>query len=161
MSNNRVIRSLVLGSLNTNRVRRTLLWAAAIVPGLLLGTGCSSKTNTIPTFPVTGKVDVKGEAPEGAFLVFHPKTPIADAPRPRANVGPDGSFDLSTFDAKDGAPAGEYAVTIEWYKLVKEGNDVKAGPNVIPRQYLSPETTPLKVTVKEGPNQLEPFKIVR
>jgi hypothetical protein len=51
----------------------------------------------------------------GAVVVFHPAAPAAgDVPRPTAHVGEDGTFELTTYVKGDGAPAGAYAITIEW-----------------------------------------------
>jgi hypothetical protein len=50
-------------------------------------------------------------------------------------------------------------VTVEWRKLVKQGSDVTAGPNVIPSAYAQPQSTPLKVTVGTAPNALDPIRI--
>jgi hypothetical protein len=119
--------------------------------------------------PAQGKVDVLGEVPAGAFLVFHPvgPTPVAKTPgsqeplKPSAQVKEDGSFALSTYESGDGAPAGDYAVTVEWYRLIREGNDAKAGPNVVPARYARPETTPLKVTITEGAAQLPPLSVAK
>jgi hypothetical protein len=108
-------------------------------------------------------VKFKGQPATGAFLVFHPVgQAVTGEERPTAKVQEDGSFVLTSHGAKsggEGAPAGEYAVTVQWYKLVTEGKDVKAGPNVIPAQYSKPETTPLKVAVEAKENQLRPFEI--
>jgi hypothetical protein len=123
--------------------------------------GCSGG-DTIPTYPVSGRVLVGGEPAAGAFVVFHPTgEAVPDQVRPTAQVQADGSFALATNDAADGAPAGEYAVTIEWYKLVQKGGEAQAGPNVVPPPYARPESTPIKVTIVENDNPLPPFQIVR
>jgi hypothetical protein len=74
-------------------------------------------------------------------------------------VGADGSFSLSTYDKDDGAPAGEYAVTIEWQKLVTKGQEAEVGPNVLPDRYGKPQTSPLKATVTDAPTDLPPLRL--
>src|SRR5262249_54854372 len=116
----------------------------------------------IPTYPVRGEVHVQGQVASGAFVVFHPlnaSNSNGEETRSTAQVGPDGKFQLTTFGDHDGAPEGDYAVTVEWYKLVGKGSEVQRGPNVVPAKYGKPETTPLRLTVRPGDNVLEPFQI--
>src|SRR5215472_1146311 len=94
-------------------VRRLLLLPILIV----CVPACGS--NRPPCYPVRGEVFVgKGKARKpaaGAVVVFHPTASAAgDVPRPTAHVGEDGTFELTTYVKGDGAPAGEYAITIEW-----------------------------------------------
>lgn len=96
----------------------------------------------------------------GAFVTLHPVTPRGDSvPAPRANVDRDGKLRISTFATGDGAPAGEYVVTVQWNRPVKAGGDVVSGPNVVPRKFASPSTSGLVVKVAEGPNQLAPIRL--
>ena len=94
-------------------------------------------------------------------MVFHPKGAAADAPRPTAQVNQNGNFELTTFAARDGAPAGEYAITVEWRKLIVKAGYADPGPNVLPPQYSAPQTTILQARVVEGPNELPQITIVR
>ncbi len=152
-------------------VRRGRRAAALIGCGGVLATaaafvGCSDADGAAksPVFPVKGTVRFEGEPAAGAFVVFHPRSaakPDAEAPRSTGKVQPDGTFELTTTSQADGAPAGEYAVTVQWTRLIRQGGDAVAGPNVIPSIYAKPETTPLKVTVKDAPNQLDPFNITK
>jgi hypothetical protein len=118
----------------------------------------------VPLYPVSGTVKVQGEPASGAFVVFHPKnlpSQGAEPIRPSAHVKTDGSFQLTSFDNGDGAPAGSYVVTVQWHKLIKDGGDVKAGPNVVPSDYSKADTTPLLVSVKESENKLDPIEITK
>ena len=127
--------------------------------------GCTKTKdpNRLPVFPVKGHLSVKGQAPVGAFVVLHPKNGAATAPngdvvRPRAVVNPDGSFAFGSYDALDGAPSGEYSVTVEWRRIVKlaDGSPV-LGPNVVPPKYARVETSPLAIRVAETSNELDPI----
>ena len=64
-----------------------------------------------------------------------------------------GRFTVSTYTKFDGAPAGEYAVTV-----VKTGKGYYDGEmpdkTQLPEKYATPTTTPLKVTIKEGANDV-------
>ena len=72
-------------------------------------------------------------------------------PRPRAEVGADGWFDVNMYGNKDGAPAGEYIVTVIW-----EG---EGGFDKLKGQYSDPTKSKLRASVKEGRNELPPFKL--
>lgn len=127
-----------------------------------LGAGCSQDDGHVPVFPVKGKVSVAGEVPEGALIVFYPVTPGGETElRPSAKVKPDGSFSLTTYDADDGAPSGEYTATIQWNKIIKSGKDFKAGPDLIPKTYAQRDSSVWKVKVAEAPNELEPLTITK
>lgn len=126
-------------------------WALAIA--LLTMVGCSeAPPDRTPVFPVKGSITFKGQPISGALVALHPQTPIAGTPNPRANVGKDGAFEVSTYVTADGAPEGEYVLTVLWYKPIKQGTDVISGPNVIPAKYANPNTSDLKVSVKPGDN---------
>jgi major membrane immunogen (membrane-anchored lipoprotein) len=133
------------------------------VPALLaavLVVGCSGGEGRVTVHPVKGKATVAGAVPEGALVVFYPAPGAAAKDlRPSGKVTKDGSFTLTTYDADDGAPAGDYTATIQWNKLIKQGGDYKAGPDVIPGAYGSPEKSTWKVKVASGPNELPPLDI--
>jgi hypothetical protein len=122
---------------------------------------CSGPDGHVPVYSVTGKVAVAGEVPVGALVVLYPaKTdPGAQELRPSGKVGTDGAFRLTTYDADDGAPAGEYTATLLWNKLVKKGQDYAAGPNLVPVEYATRETSSWKLTVDAKPNELLPLDI--
>ena len=122
----------------------------------LLAASCStpaSDPNQKPVFPVRGKVYHQDKPAEGAFVLFIPKNEPAEPkdPRPRATVEKDGSFALSTYGNRDGAPAGDYHVSITWPG--DEIDDRLAG------RYGDAKKPKLQATVKEGPNELPPFKL--
>src|SRR5689334_16053246 len=109
--------------------------------------------NRLPVFPVSGHLSVKAQPLAGPFLLLHPKSGTAtnakgEVVRPRAVVKPDGSFVFASYDADDGAPSGEYSLTVEWRKIVRspDGSPV-LGPNVIPPKYGRPEWTPVSIRV--------------
>ena len=103
-----------------------------------------------PTQPARGKVLFEGEPVAGAQLVLQSldKGPSADA-----ITGADGTFVLSTYTADDGAPAGEYAVTLVWRKPLYDASG-KPGKNLLPARYARKDTSPLKVVIKSGKNDL-------
>jgi hypothetical protein len=142
--------------------KQTALVLIAALSLAAAGCGSAQNQNQLPVFPASGKITFKGAAPDGAYLALHSKT-NAKAPNgqeviPTAQVRSDGTFDLSSYAAKDGAPAGEYKVTIEWHKTVKSaGGEPTLGPNLLPPQYSKTETSPLTVAIAQGPNELNPI----
>jgi hypothetical protein len=127
---------------------------------VLVFAGCSGETR-VPVYPVKGKVSFKGEAPTGAQVVLHPvdrATPSDVAPV--GTVKADGTFAITAYEPGDGAPPGEYVATIEWFKLIDKGEGAGGrGPNVIPKEYASPTTSPIRVSVKTSATQIPPIEI--
>jgi hypothetical protein len=135
-------------------------WLAALAGLVSLASSCSKSGDLPPVYPVRGTLAYNGEAVPGAFVVLHPlSAPGIKNARPSARVAPDGTFRVGTFSAADGAPAGEYIVTVEWHKLVISGRDAVAGPNVLPARYSSPKTSDLRIKVVDGTNELPPLQL--
>lgn len=137
-----------------------LLFFASAFAGLV-GCGSGQDPNRLPTFPASGQISFQGKPVPGAFIVLHPKGANSsdEVVRPRAQVKDDGTFELTSYETGDGAPAGDYVLTVQWHKFVKHGNDVAPGPNVLPRIYASPDKSPVTVKIAEGPNQLAPIVV--
>ena len=71
-----------------------------------------------------------------------------------------GRFELTTYDARDGAPAGQYAITVELRQPQQRGEEmVRDGPNVLPPKYADASRSPLRYTVVEGRNEVPPLVI--
>lgn len=112
-----------------------------------------------PVYPVQGVARAGTTPLVGAQIRLFPRGHVLpDDAVPTATVAADGSFTLGTFRKGDGAPAGEYVATVQWYRVAKDGS---VGGNALPKQYASPATSPLTVTVQEGANQLPPFTFKR
>jgi hypothetical protein len=146
-------------ALRTWTSRRAALAAFATFTLAAVGCGGKAEAERVPVYPVEGAITFRGQPMPGAFIVLHPMTPNEKAPAPRAEVTKEGALRVSTYNAGDGAPEGEYVLTIQWNKLVKNGNDVVAGPNVIPPKYSKPETSGIVVQVAAAPNTLQPIKL--
>lgn len=123
---------------------------------LLLLSGCGKRLK--PAYPVSGKVFVGADKKPatGAFVVFHPvKTDDGDVVRPMAEVDDEGRFALTTRKANDGAPAGDYTITIVWHGKRKslfepEEDDRFEGA------YADPKASNFRFTVHAGPNNEVP-----
>ena len=130
--------------------------SAIVALGSLALAGCGgSGPDRIPVFKTSGRITFKNQPANGAFLVLHPKNvAIPNAPRPTAHVKADGTFEPTTFDTADGAPAGEYVVTVEWRKLVNDRGEWVPGPNLLPAKYSDPAKSDVIVKIAAGQNDL-------
>ena len=127
----------------------------ALLPALLFVVGCTPDVR-VPVHPVSGKVTFKGQPAKGAQVVLNSTTANEfDDVAPMGVVGDDGSFAIGVYEPGDGAPEGDYVVTVLWFKQVGEA----AGPNVLPKQYASPRASPVKASAKGGPTQIPPIVI--
>lgn len=136
------------------RLRRAVS-LLAFVPFALAG--CGQKAPAL--YPVAGKVvGADGKPLEHATVVFHPVGAVgADAVKPRGKVGADGAFTLTTHTAGDGAPPGEYRVTVELWLSSGKGDDPPV--NRLPDKFAKPDLSGLKATVGAGPTELPPFTV--
>lgn len=129
----------------------------------LVGTaGCG--TRRPPVVPVGGKVMYKKTTPaHGALVVFHPASYDIEKQiggKPVGKVREDGTFTLTTYEEDDGAPEGEYGVTIDWrgspaergkLSLSSEGGEgLGSGLPRLQPKYSNPQQPFTKVTVKKG-----------
>lgn len=139
-------------------VRITSLVLLAFV---LAAVGCGkSDAPRIKTYPITGKVSFKGTPPVGAQVVLHPVSSSGpDDISSAGKVKDDGTFSITTYADGDGAPPGEYAATVVWFKVQEDEVGGGRGPNVLPPEYADPKTTPVKVTVAQSPTEVPPIEI--
>lgn len=109
------------------------------------------------TYPAQGHITINGEPPVGAVIELHATGEAVDErnSRPWAIVREDGSYALSTYETNDGAPAGEYAVTLRWPPDVSQPSLADRLNNA----YASPDRSQWTVTVSEGDNELPPMEI--
>lgn len=108
-----------------------------------------------PTHPVEGTLQVDGAAAAGATVTFYALNPDTEKYNPVCDGLTDaaGRFKMTTYGRFDGCPAGEYVVTV-----VKTGKGYYDGEipekSQFPQKYAAPATSGIKVTVKEGANDL-------
>jgi hypothetical protein len=139
--------------------RAVLLTATAL--GALTGSSCQPGQRF---HPVRGQVWCDDQPAAGALVVFHPANdPDPQAIRPSAYVLADGSFTLQSFDrqgraSRDGAPAGEYRVTVSWFPP-NAGRYTNVIPDKLQGRYSNPKTSGLRADVKEGDNEIPPFRL--
>jgi hypothetical protein len=128
---------------------------------ILVPFGCGQVGQGPKLYPVKGQVFLKGKPATGAVLVFVPADdPKAD--RPSAVVDENGSFQVATRQPGDGAPAGDYLVSITWFerrKIDRQEDDTKQFVDKLGGRYADPKASKLTVKITEGPNELLSFNL--
>ena len=77
--------------------------------------------------------------------------------RPYARTDENGQFTVSTYGMNDGAPAGEYRVSVSWKGPLRgvSPDQRDALPELLPARYGDPATSGIRVRVVPGNNALE------
>lgn len=146
-----------------HRILVVLLMAAAIA---VSASGCGKSRRDLAT--VTGKVTYKGKPLQFGTVVFQP----AAGQYATGAIQPDGTFQMTTRGEGNGCPVGKNAVRIACFAeqdpAAKPG-ELKVGPGfgepslgkpLIPRKYLSCETSGITVEVRSGANEPLVFSLV-
>ena len=100
--------------------RPNAIFSIPISPTLVLAflltclAGCGGPRKAA-VYPVAGTLTVGGRPAANAMVAFHPLDQVGSPTALAvASTGLDGTYRLRTYAAGDGAPAGEYAVTVVW-----------------------------------------------
>jgi hypothetical protein len=105
-----------------------------------------------PTSPVKGKITVDGKEPGSGIQIACHAVAGFDAVNPSVSTGesnPDGTFVLSTYQTGDGIPAGDYVLLFTWQEFNIMARSY-SGKDKLNGKYATPETSTIKITVKEG-----------
>lgn len=98
--------------------------------------------------PVSGVVLIDGKPLTHGFIQVAPEGHRAA----HGDIGKDGTFKLTTFDANDGCVPGKHKIAI----IATESIDAKSQRWHAPKQYMSAATSGLEIEVKaDGPNELK------
>lgn len=136
---------------------RALVALAVALAALASAAGCGSGGRK-DVRPARGKVtDAAGKPVAGATVIFHPAGGGGDGHKPAGTTGADGVYVLTTYAHQDGAPAGEYAVTVELRDAPKKPGDDP--PDRLGGKFRDPKNTPFKRTVAKGDTDLEPIQL--
>lgn len=134
----------------------TLFVAFSLAPLLIVGCGGSEERPELQ--PAQGTLLINGEPAEGATVIFHPASGTdfdARGTRPKGTVGGDGTFQVTSYQANDGIPTGDYQVGIIW--LGDPESD--SAWDKLGGRLADPKQIGLTVSVVEGENQFEPFTL--
>lgn len=142
------------------RERTSAAGAVLALTCCLFLAGCGDDKGWPKCYPVSGQVMIDGKPAVRATVTFHPLAPQPDGKSFRASTFTDekGTFRLTTFTAGDGAPAGDYTVTVVANFIYKDGDDTSV-PDLLGGKYSDPKVTPLKANVATSPNTLAAFQL--
>jgi hypothetical protein len=105
-------------------------------------------------------VRVAGRPPSHALVGFHPVGDAGpNAVHPVGEVDEQGRFTLTSYRAGDGAPEGEYRVTVAWFLASGRPGDDGPPANYLPDRYARVDATPLRAVVGKGGVVLPPFDL--
>lgn len=123
--------------------------------------GCSGRVTPPRTVPVSGLVTLKGKPAVGVRVKLHPQFNIGRFKFiPYGETGLDGKYTLSTGASGNGAPKGDYIVTVERPSIESGQKDgLETEVDQFKGAYSDPAKSNWKVTVKEGDNVLEPIQL--
>lgn len=134
---------------------------------ILLG-GCGdANENRLAVHPVSGKVLNGGKPAAGVQVVLHPLGNAAAksaALYPNGVTDENGQFRLTSYAAEDGAPNGEWAVTLSWpddslpakmkEELLSNGDSL---PDRLKGRYATPDKSKWRITISDDTTELEPI----
>jgi hypothetical protein len=132
---------------------------------VLLIVGCGQADDgKVQRVPVNGTLLVKSVPAVGARIVFYPKDEAlrgTGMPTPGGTTEEDGSFSLTSYEPGDGAPVGDYVVTVVWREEIPEGKslDTFQPKDRLNGRYASPDKSALSVSIPEGGGTLPPIQI--
>jgi hypothetical protein len=125
--------------------------------------GCGADDDRVDVYPVSGKVLVEGQPAEGADVVFYPTIPTVDGmklPGPAGTTDAGGVYRLRSYEPDDGAPAGEFKVTVVWPAAPPpNATGVFQFKDRLGGRYANPDKSGLKITVPEGGGELAAIEL--
>lgn len=137
-------------------------WAVVGILFATLGCAKSRMPERKAVVPVRGTMMSKGKPLEGAVVSLHPLTDANPrALRSHGRVGADGTFSLTTYDTADGAPQGEYIVTVYWADASKRprDEDEEEGdlpPDLLKGRFATRQVSRLRARIGNEPIQFAP-----
>lgn len=137
------------------RAVRDWLGLAAVVAAIAPGCG-GSDGSPGPLASVSGRVLLANGKPlTRGRVTFVSKD--ASAPPASGDLGPDGSFKLTTRTPDDGAVPGDYKVRIEPAAVPNARPEAVKPP--FPVKYIDEDSSAIVVTVRGEANQLDPIRL--
>src|SRR5215203_5645207 len=89
-----------------------LLLLTSMLFAMIGMSGCGA--SQLKAYPVHGKIVYRNQPLAEAMLVLHPIAPFPQpTPQPIAFANAQGEFAFTTFATGDGAPPGNYTITVE------------------------------------------------
>jgi hypothetical protein len=139
--------------------------AGIVFVAILAGCGKSRLADRKPVVPVRGFVSFQGKPAVGAVVSFQPAGQIQlGGLRANGRVGDDGAFALTTYVTADGAPPGQYVVTVYWAdpakRLAEDEGDERTdlAPDLLKGRFAGGRSV-LRATVGDKPVELAPLDL--
>lgn len=133
--------------------------ALLMVAGMaLLLSSCGNDRKAV--YPTKGQVvDKAGKPAAGVAVILHPSADPNDTRhKPAGTTDAQGNFILTTYTENDGAPAGDYLITLEWRPIQKSPLAPEL-PDRLGGKFRDPKTSPYKATVNKGQNDLPAIQL--
>jgi len=129
--------------------------------------GCSEVEDTIarPVYQVTGTALFNGKPIQDGVIRLHPVEEPEDGKQvtiPRGVVNENGEYTITTYHTNDGAPSGEYRISVSWVGPLDgiDEDEEDRLPELIPAKYRRPETSKLVFFVSDViDNVIPPIEI--
>ncbi len=123
----------------------------------MLLSGCSGNDWQARTYPTTGQVMINGAPPAKSIIKLEYLGSPADSRElpPFAIVRNDGTFTVTTYKTGDGAPLGEYAITIRWPKDLSNPES----PDRLLDAFSSKDKAITNITITKGENIIPPIDL--
>jgi hypothetical protein len=115
--------------------------------------GCGRPSYQLDTAPVKGKVTIDGQPLSSGYVTFVVSRGRASS----AEIQPDGSFEMSTYEKGDGAQVGTHPVVV----TPVPPDEYQAGPKPIPvpERYSRSGTSGFTAEVKPGEDTFIELKL--
>ena len=141
-------------SSNRSASARVFIVIAVAAVLLLAAVGCGPAEKRVATAPVKGKVAYKGAPVTTGSVMF---IPSGGGPPATAEIQPDGSYSLKTYEPDDGAVVGRHTVTISAIQLTTGSpEDPASDPKMlVPTKYSSTATSDLTAEISDGENAVD------
>lgn len=129
--------------------------------------GCADGRSFPKAFPVKGTVLVNGQPASDVLVVLNRISPdkLSVPATPQATTDSKGEFLITSYNAEDGAPEGEYVVTIEWRERSGPMKTEFDGPDRLGGAYAKMEKTKgmpgFTIKVDRQPLALPPFNLTQ
>lgn len=140
-------------------IPRTRIPIVPVTLVMVLLASCAQEGHP-PLHPVHGQAFFHKKPATEAVIVLRPVSPgPLQNTLPHGTVGPDGSFQIETYMANDGAPVGEYIVTVTWPHTRTEPTGDLVTIDRLKGRFADPAQSRWKIVVQEGSNTLETFQL--
>jgi hypothetical protein len=144
---------------------RWFLLAGILLVAILVGCGKTRFPDRKPVVPARGFVFFNGKPAAGAVVSLQPEGDAQQgALRANGRVGDNGEFSLTTYVTADGAPPGDYIVTVYWADPSKrpaedkEGEQTDLAPDLLNGRFAG-RSSVLRATVGDKPVEFAPLDL--